>query len=343
MKNLKFLLVICAVALLSGCYKFEAKMTIKDDKQMDFEIVYGIYNTDSLMEGFGTEEETTEEETTGEEETTIGEETTTIEGEEETTLDLEDDEDITGDLTSIDCDEIKNNLGEGWTVEEYQDTEYKGCKIKKSYASIDDISSSKDVVVELTNITDGKFDDKQMFKKSGNKYSANFRFTVDESQSEMIEQYKSLFKLSYVVELPSKNTSNNATKVENDGKTLIWEITPEKTTDIKFSFKLGKSEFPWLYVGIAAGAVVLIVVIILIVCGCKKNCKCNCSNCECTNNEPKEENKVEETPVVEEPVEEVNEPAVEETPVTEEPVEEVTEAAVEENTEEVKTTEENNQ
>ena len=343
MKHLKFLLVICALALLSGCYKFEAKMTITEDKKMDFEVIYAMYNADSLMGGLeteGTETGTLENENENEESATIeGEELPTgletVETTEEKPLEGDINENVTTigseDSLKINCDEIKTSLGEGWTVEEYSDVEYKGCKLKKSYASIDDISGSKEVVVDLTKLGEGSFDDKQLFKKSGNKYSANFKFTIDEESSKQAAQYKDLFKMSYTVSLPTKNTSNNATKVEDDGKTLIWEIAPDKTTEIKYSFKLGEGgcEIPWLYIGIGAGALVLIIIIILIVKGCKKNCKCDCSNCDCA----KEEKVEEVAPVVEEPkVEEVT-PVVEE-PKVEEPINEEVTEQVSENTEE---------
>ena len=41
MKKFKLLLIIGAVALLSGCYKFDGQMKISEDGKMDFEIIYG--------------------------------------------------------------------------------------------------------------------------------------------------------------------------------------------------------------------------------------------------------------------------------------------------------------
>ena len=347
MKKLRLLLVICAVALLSGC-KYEYKMKITEDKKVNFEFTYGI------PKDYAVEDE--EEVKT----TAIEEETPEV-----TTTGIEDDDDdlTTEDITTIggddssfsykpNCNDLKEKLGEGWTVEEYSDEKVVGCKMSITYDSIDAISGDKEVVVELVNVSEGQLDDKQLFTKNGDKYSAHFKFGIkdlmDSSKEEMqgMDQLVSLMlataELNYTVELPYKNLSNNATTVSKDGKTLTWKLATDKNTDIKYSFNFtGKEEskIPWLYIGIAGGALLVIIIIIIIVSKCKK---CDCSNCSCdkkevVNQQPKVEEVTE--PVIEEVKEEIVEPVVE----TAEPVvEEVTEEVVEPEVEEPKT-EENNQ
>ena len=340
MKKLKLLLVICAVALLSGCYKFDAKMKITEDKKVNLEVIYGQTKMTAV------EEETTEETLT----TTAVEENTEATTNEETTEEnknIDDTENGDTDITTtgendtetttatIDCNALASQFGNGWSAEAYSDDKFEGCKFTKSYASIDDISGTKDVVVEFAKMGNGELDDTQLFKKSGDKYSAHFKFSMGDqtkdSKDMITDEIKKSFELKYTVELPFKNLSNNATKVENDGKTLIWELDPLANTDIKFSFNFtGKSGLPWLYIGIGAGALLVIIVICVIA---SKGKKCDGSNCNCEKKEEVVEPVVEET--VEEVANEVVEEAapIEETVETEEVQEETTEEVVEENTE----------
>ena len=182
------------------------------------------------------------------------------------------------------------------------------------------MSSDKEVAVDLTGIGSGEFDDKQLFTKKGNDYSAHFTFNsktmaASQGQQELDDFSKTMMKsfvVKYSVELPYKNLSNNATNVENDGKKLIWNLDLLNDNDIKYSFNFsGKGNIPWLYIGIGAGALVVII-ILCVVLGKGKNCKCD--NCSCDKKEevkpvePKVEEVVEKTEEVVEPkVEEVTE------------------------------------
>ncbi len=343
MKKLKFLLVICAVAVLSGCCKFETKMVIDKDKKVDLEIIFAPMKmgyveeemmtttaapTEELTTTAAPIEEKEEEETLDDEIPTVGaDDTETIGAEEDIDL-INSDDDLDMDLGNlsglfnVNCDDISTSLGSDWTVEKYSDNTYEGCKIKRSYASIDDISGENDVIVELTDILNGKFEGNQLFKKSGDDYSAHFKVSVsnlNEGSDQDISAFKGLFKMTYVVELPYKNLSNNATKVENDGKKLTWNINVDKDTEIKYSFNFkGKGNIPWLYIGIGAGALVLIIIICIVV---SKGKKCDCSNCSC--------DKKEETYTPVDDVKDTYEPAVEETTqVTETVVEPVAEEAI---------------
>lgn len=348
MKKLKLLLVICAVAFLSGCYKFETKMVIGEDGKVDLEVTYGVMSmstvegeetltTTAVPEVTTTAVEEKEEDIaaapTGEVTTTGTEEVTTIGAEDDDPIVISNEE--TTSSNNTDCSALQAKLGEGWTVTDYTDGTYTGCTFKKTYASIDEISGDKDLTLELSEISSGDFDDKQLFKKDGKKYTAHFTFNTADDLKDSgtdISSMKDYFKLSYSVELPYKSISNNADKVENGGKKLTWDIEIGKDEDIKYTFTLDGSNpggIPWLYIGIGAGALVLIIIICLVV---TKGKKCECSNCNC---EAKEEVKPEPAQVSEP----VAQPVVEETPIEEAPVaepvvEEVSaEPSVEETTE----------
>lgn len=75
--------------------------------------------------------------------------------------------------------------------------------------------------------------------------------------------------LSFTVKLPTAPISNNATKIENDGKTLIWTLTSSDLNSIEFEFEL----YNYLYMGIMGGAVLLLIVLIIIIISKKKKGK----------------------------------------------------------------------
>ncbi len=75
--------------------------------------------------------------------------------------------------------------------------------------------------------------------------------------------------LSFTVKLPTAPISNNATKTENDGKTLIWTLTSSDLNSIEFEFEL----YNYLYIGIMGGAVLLLIVLIIIIISKKKKGK----------------------------------------------------------------------
>lgn len=68
--------------------------------------------------------------------------------------------------------------------------------------------------------------------------------------------------LSFTVKLPSAAISNNATKTENDGKTLIWTLTAVgDSSSIDFEFEL----YNYLYIGLLGGAIILLVVLAIVI------------------------------------------------------------------------------
>ena len=84
--------------------------------------------------------------------------------------------------------------------------------------------------------------------------------------------YEELSKLanemefSFTVNLPSTPISNNATKTDNDGKTLVWNIESNKVTAIEFAFELkNMTNYYILYGGITAGVIIIVLIIIMII------------------------------------------------------------------------------
>lgn len=263
MKKIKLLLVMLSLGLFTGCYKFETTMSITEDKKVSIDVIYGIMNVDLGDEEL--QEDKLDDELNDE-----------LDENNLDNVELEDIEDEDENESLIDCNELKSNLN-GFEVEEYMDDQFVGCKLSKKYDSIDDITTDKEIIIELSNIANGdSFDDSKLFQKKGNGYIGHFTFSLgEETEGQDLSAYKDMFKLSYVVNLPLKNISNNATKVSEDGKTLTWELDPTKKNDIKYEFSFEQSSNIILYVGIAVGILVIGAIIFIAI---KKSSKSSVNN-----------------------------------------------------------------
>ncbi len=79
-------------------------------------------------------------------------------------------------------------------------------------------------------------------------------------------------EFSYIVNLPEKALTNNATNVSSDGKTLTWSLMQSQMSNIEFSFELkNMTNYYILYGGIAAAVLIVIIIIITIIKKGKKS------------------------------------------------------------------------
>lgn len=73
-------------------------------------------------------------------------------------------------------------------------------------------------------------------------------------------------EFNYVVNLPEKALTNNATNVSNDGKTLTWSLMQSQISNIEFSFELkNMTNYYILYGGITAAVIIVIIIVILLI------------------------------------------------------------------------------
>ena len=73
-------------------------------------------------------------------------------------------------------------------------------------------------------------------------------------------------EFNYVVNLPEKALTNNATNVSNDGKSLTWSLMQSQISNIEFSFELkNMTNYYILYGGIAAAVIIVIIIIISLI------------------------------------------------------------------------------
>lgn len=242
MKKVKYLIMLLVLAIIStGCVKFNANMDIKKDKSMEFSIIYAL------------------------------------------------DKSIFGEENGLKKEQFKEIEEAGFTVKEYQDGNMVGFTMTKKFANIDELSTESDVEYSISGMMEGTSDNKYMFKvvkgEDKNTYYAKFKFDANSSGLSMDDteeedfpdeeddsilsldddsslDYSSLtssMDLKFNVTLPNSAISSNATKKEDNNKKLIWELTSSGEQYIEFSFDLSNhvSNNTILYIGIAAGVLVL--------------------------------------------------------------------------------------
>ena len=134
---------------------------------------------------------------------------------------------------------IKDSHLEGFEKEKYSDTNYTGNLYHYSVDDIDSISSSNTSEI---NINEDSIVSKKIFNKNNDVYTANFIYNlVAKNEYENVN-----FENTFTVSLPAKNINNNADKVLNSGKTLVWYINNGEEKKINFSFRLYENKHAYM-------------------------------------------------------------------------------------------------
>lgn len=121
------------------------------------------------------------------------------------------------------------------------------CYFQKKITSIDEVSSSNNITVNLVSILEGTKVN-EFFTKKGDTYEANFTWASDTNSNEGtfdlidIKELQGYITYNYEVTLPNKPIKHNANKVSEDGKTLTWELTNTSDNNINYSFSFKTSE-----------------------------------------------------------------------------------------------------
>ena len=257
----KRLIFLClGVFLLCGCEaKVEAKFSINEDKSMNTQMLMGF---DEEMIDFMMSTEETESENT---ESTLEDENLEKSEELEETKEYTDEERMEYIRNSFQID--SSNYENGFTIKEYKDEKYMGYLITKTIDNIDNLVGTPDFSLDSFQ----EIDSKKIFTKDGSKYKAKILVGEITNGNEEINtsQYNSMNFINYtfVLNLPNKVISSNATSVSEDGKTLIWNLASGNIETIEFEF-----EFPSLLTFIkgnmfivAAIAVVVVLAIVVII------------------------------------------------------------------------------
>ena len=234
MKRIKFLFVLAAVMfMMTGCMRYNASMEIKNDKSMDFKIIYAM-DLSSLGELSDTSSSSSEV------------------------------------LTAEQKAELEKN---GYKVSEYKEGNYTGVQLVYSVKNIDDVSKTEDFELKLSDMLDEKADNNHFFIiKKGfikNTYKAVYKFDAsstssDDDKSVDMTPYLKNMDLKFDVKLPNAAKSNNATKAEDDNKTLSWDLTQKSLSDISFEFEMYNITNICVLVGGILFGIVLVVLIVVL-------------------------------------------------------------------------------
>lgn len=220
-------------------------------------------------------------------------------------------------IESDDDSSIGSDIGDEFKKERYTKDNFKGILASQELGTLDEISgTSATKRVNIFDSTEGSDLSKQvLFIKDGDTYKSNMTIDLGEEAGEMssYQQMGAAFELKFVLELPSKPISHNATDVSSDGKTLTWDLLTAKDIEVEFKLAGGsstgidddddddgkttgkdtddkkdedkkkeskkdddddeKDNKLWLYVGIGGGAGLLILIIIIVAVSASKKKK----------------------------------------------------------------------
>ena len=247
-RNLKKIgLMLCIMFLTTGCVKMNMTMEIHGNKSMELELIEAV--DDSILESTGS--------------------------------------------TSI-TDNKKELEDKGYTVEDYKEDNKTGYKITKHFDNIDTVSSSEEIDTNVSDVveSDQFFTVKKGFFK--NTYQINMKSVdydslgmddamdtdVNDNEVTGIDDttgdgtldfgddfdYSSMLSgmdVAFHINLPNKAISNNATKVENNGKNLTWDLMEFKGDKIELEFAL--YNMTNIYITIGIGLFLLLILIAIIV------------------------------------------------------------------------------
>mgnify|MGYP004601759807 CR=1 FL=1 len=200
---------------------------------------------------------------------------------------------------SIMTDEDKNELiKKGYKIEDYSSGNMKGYTISKSFKNIDKVSSTGEVLYDISGLLDDDNNDSAIFYvKKGvfkNKYKANFKFdssdsdlSTDENNENDVDNddgniefddsnmdfsnINANMDLKFIVNLPYSAISNNATDVSNDGKTLTWNLISNGEQSIQFEFELKNSIVKYIFIGLGILLSAFILCVIINIINNRKN------------------------------------------------------------------------
>ena len=257
MKKSLYILTIFIVAIcLSGCVKYNANMEIKKDKSMDFSIVYAMDTQYFGDQEVLTEENRKELEEEGFKVTNYQEDTMkgfTL------TKSIENIDELS---TTENTDYSLSNIEEEKEMFKVEKGFFKNKYIANFKFDTEDSAITEEETSDGT-ITDGYSDG--TIEENPDSYS-DFPMDStegynDSSMDDFSNMATSNLDLSLNVTLPYQAISNNATKTENDNKTLSWDLTSSEIETINFEFELYNMTNIYLTIG---GIALLIIIIIVV-------------------------------------------------------------------------------
>jgi len=271
MKKIRNFLLLCLVTIvMTGCVKFNATMTIRQDKSMDFSIVYAFDK--SIMGEMGSLKEEDFEE--------LKQEGYTIEKYKEGNFEgfkvirkinnideVSTDKDVEFDLSGMMENDENNKYMFKVVKDGDKSTYYAKFKFDTNDSGLnDDDDDDLDLDLDITASSEDETGDIALPDEDDSLNNLDL--------SGLMEN----LDLSFNVNLPTSAISSNATTKENNNKNLNWKLNSNGVQTIEFAFEIdanaktngGSSNNILLYVGIGVGVLLLIAAVIVIISMSKK-------------------------------------------------------------------------
>lgn len=257
MKKFKYVMMLTVMMfLLTGCVKFNANIEISKNKNMNMEVIYAIDS--SLMSYMGGDGELLSDDDKKE----LEQEGFTVENYSE--------DSFTGyklvkKVKNIDdistTDDINYNIS--GLLDDYEANNKNMFKVKKGlfkntyYANIkfdaSDSDLNNDFIDDDTDSTDD-IDTYTAYDLNGNNSSSGFDFPGMD-----FSNFTKNMDLKFNVTLPYKAVSNNANNVSEKDKSLSWDLSATKASNIEFSFYLYNLPLIYTLVGVIVVTILLVV------------------------------------------------------------------------------------
>ncbi len=223
--------MLLVTVLLTGCMKMNLSMEIKDDKSMEFKMLYAIKK--EILEQYTEEESLIDEES--------------LESMKKAGFKLEDYDngDMKGyvftqkipniDTISTASDVVfdLNKMLEGMDNNPYMFKIERGNNKNTYYAKFKiDFSKS---ITENENITDNNQDSEDSLENNNAIGSS-----IDDEQLQ--NMLANGVDLSFSIILPNRVLNSNASTIEDNGRRLNWNLLYNKENNVEFSFELGNND-----------------------------------------------------------------------------------------------------
>ncbi len=249
MKKAKYFILICTIVLLNGCVKSTTTMEIKNDKSVSYEAK--LLFASSLLNGQSINPEDYEYRGITAKKV--------VEDKYEGVI-------LTKSFSNI--DDISSNEDKKIAISDFTEKDFDDSvlfKLEKGFLknkytatytyTADDYSDYSNDETQ-NNVQDNTESD-------GNNISLNDdNITGEENNASSDLDYSVLLsemEYKFIVKLPNKSLSNNATNVSEDGKELTWNLLSSGSNDINYTFELWNMNNIYI-----VGAVIILVIIIII-------------------------------------------------------------------------------
>ena len=274
----KIIPLIIILLTLTGCVKMEVNMEIRKDKSMTLGIIQAI-NKSLMDKGYSSSDILEDDEKKN-----LQENGFKIESYSENQMEGYK---ITKEVKNIDQVSTEKEITTDLGLDKLSNSEYmfivkKGI-FKNTYKAIlknsdtDELNNSlNDGLTDNSSPDDVIEDDGEIITEEDEYFDYDIDMTEEDNSSSDLDDFDystlmSSIELNLKVNLPYKALSNNATSVENDGKTLTWDLMSFNEEEIKFEFELYNTTN--IIIAAVSGILLIVIIIILIIKKGKKNKK----------------------------------------------------------------------